>query len=450
MASQGLPADGVRIRLLGLIAGLIVFWIDAQINFTLLSGHLVAYSIAALLIGATMVENTSGKVIATVEVEKLDPWVFEFGIGMVLVATFASFLSPVGGEAGEEMLQVASRCVLPIIVFLAAGLLRGNMVESSDRHSVRWFMFTVGLPLAYLMAHLLMRPSLGEGFEIAYVDRIAETRLLIVIFLLLASMLLLVKVRAGNSASVRMRMGIVDLGIHAGILAILVVFVGMAWRALVGDVAAGSAQLVDVKDRHTIDELAEIAVSAAPWEWRHHSDLIYRRLGHALADLTPAGVSPERASDFRRELGKAETAAYMAVERFENEPWAVLSLAKVLQVRALSVIRPLYPESGAAAVAAADAAFEKAHWMFPAQPLTLHGWAQLKFDNGDVLEGYRLLDRMEAIIPGEPEPYVERIAAAIRVRDQSTMTQTLVRARSMLTMEQAESLARYSESLQKQ
>jgi hypothetical protein len=221
---------------------------------------------------------------------------------------------------------------------------------------------------------------------------------------------------------------------------LLACFAPMSWRALVGDVAVGGAHLVPRGDKATIDELAEIAVSEAPWEWRHHSDLVYRRLGHALAHLTPGGVSPERSPEFMRELEKADSAARKGLVLFANEPWSVLAMAKVSQVRGLQVLRSYFPESGALAASEAASLYAQAHRMFPAQPLALQGLAQVHFDNGGLSDGYRLLDQMEAIVPNEPEPYFERMAAALRAGDNETITLTLAKAKDALRSDQIRQL----------
>lgn len=56
--------------------------------------------------------------------------------------------------------------------------------------------------------------------------------------------------------------------------------------------------------------------------------------------------------------------------------------------------------------------FQSAYEIFPNQPLVLRNWAQLRFNEGDQWGAYRLIDRMEKVIPNELEPYSERILIA--------------------------------------
>jgi predicted Zn-dependent protease len=117
---------------------------------------------------------------------------------------------------------------------------------------------------------------------------------------------------------------------------------------------------------------------------------------------------------------------------FSDDPWVLMAMTNVLQVKALAVLRGFDPAAGDAAAREADQLFAAAHALFPEQPLLLRNWAQLKFDGGYRADAYELLDRMEAILPDVPDAYLERMVIAQRSGDSAVFRQTLARARSRL------------------
>jgi predicted Zn-dependent protease len=120
------------------------------------------------------------------------------------------------------------------------------------------------------------------------------------------------------------------------------------------------------------------------------------------------------------------------MRRFPTDPWIVLAVANVMQIRALPAIRPIATENGQNAALEADELFARAYEIFPNQPLLLRNWAQLRFNEGDNWGAFRLLDRMESTIPNEIEPYSERVIMAKQINDIKTVSETIERARHRL------------------
>jgi tetratricopeptide (TPR) repeat protein len=98
----------------------------------------------------------------------------------------------------------------------------------------------------------------------------------------------------------------------------------------------------------------------------------------------------------------------------------------------LAVLRPLAPDEGLAAAQEADRLFARAYEISPNQPLLLRNWAQLRFNEGDFWGAFRLIDRMEEVIPNEVEPYSERIEFLKRINELDGIRRTLARAESRL------------------
>jgi Tfp pilus assembly protein PilF len=98
----------------------------------------------------------------------------------------------------------------------------------------------------------------------------------------------------------------------------------------------------------------------------------------------------------------------------------------------LAVLRPLSPAEGLGAAQEADRLFARAYEITPNQPLLLRNWAQLRFNDGDYFGAFRLIDRMEDVIPNEVEPYAERIGFLMRINELDAVRETLARAESRL------------------
>jgi tetratricopeptide (TPR) repeat protein len=149
-------------------------------------------------------------------------------------------------------------------------------------------------------------------------------------------------------------------------------------------------------------------------------------------EINSRGASAESFASIRATLDVAEQQARASVAMFPNDPWIILALANTLQVRGLAVLRPLAPAEGLDAAQEADRLFARAYEITPNQPLLLRNWAQLRFNDGDYFGAFRLIDRMEDVIPNEVEPYAERIGFLMRINELDAVRETLVRAESRL------------------
>ena len=433
----------------GMAVALLAFWIDAQVNFALISTRIAAFTMVALIF-ATITNSSMPEVM-----ERGVRWsgygaatIYQLAFTCALIATLASAFPPVDATNSALSVELTARIPILAVVFAAA------MVVLSWHHGVmsrQWWhalMWIGGLSALYFVLHASLRPQLGNEFGEIDVYQIASVRLLATVFLLVACAGYAwssIRGDANDAPTFSIRAAIAMVMVLVGLAGALATFANMAGRALIGDVAAGSSQFVGAQGRKAGDTLAQLAVTSAGWEWRHRNEFMYRLLGHALAEVTPAGVAYDRRLYFRTALDAAERIARNSVAEMPRDPWAALALAKVLQVRSMTIVRDVDPTIGATAAIDADAAFERAYKMFPNQPLILHGWAQLKFDAGLNSEGYRLLDRMERIIPNEPEAYSERIAASLRLREYLDVEDTLKRASRMLSPEQVAALKKCCE-----
>jgi len=168
-----------------------------------------------------------------------------------------------------------------------------------------------------------------------------------------------------------------------------------------------------------------------PHERHYQRQRTFDLLARAMEEVKRSS-SPENFPKIRGLLDQAEDQAREAMRRFPADPWIVLAVANVMQIRALSAIRPFAPEDGGKAALEADELFSRAYEIFPNQPLLLRNWAQLRFNEGDNRSAFRLLDHMEAAIPNEIEPYSERVIMAKQINDMDTVNETIERARQRL------------------
>jgi tetratricopeptide (TPR) repeat protein len=206
----------------------------------------------------------------------------------------------------------------------------------------------------------------------------------------------------------------------------------LGWRTTQVDVTSKIADWASVKQPELSIQLMEQAIHAVPYERHYRRQLIFELLGQAVVDIRRSRAAVKQYPVIERYLDSAATQARQNLWLFPRDPWAVLALANVLQIRALHLLRPFDPIGGARAAQEADQLFARAHGMFPSQPLALRNWAQLKFDEGNLPDAYRLLDLMEDLIPNEIGPYYERIVMARQAGDFATVAATLARAGRVL------------------
>ena len=188
------------------------------------------------------------------------------------------------------------------------------------------------------------------------------------------------------------------------------------------------------------DRILLAAIEAQPYERQYQRQRTFEYLSRALSEISRRPVSADNLPGIRRDLDVAESQARETLSRYPGDPWVILASANVMQVRGLAALRPLIPGEGLAAAQEADRLFASAYEIFPNQPLLLRNWAQLRFNEGDFWGAFRLIDRMEEVIPAELEPYAERIALAQRINELDVVRETLVRAESRLDSHRMEQL----------
>jgi hypothetical protein len=176
------------------------------------------------------------------------------------------------------------------------------------------------------------------------------------------------------------------------------------------------------------------AAALRPGERQYRITLGAWRLERVLAQLRQARGAPAAQFMFLAdEMRAAEADQRAALALVPDDPWAIFALANVLQFKAMTATRPLFgEEEGMASQREARQLFARAQELFPAQPTILRNWAQLEFDGGDAPAAYRLLDRMELLVPDSEEPYLERWRMARHAGDAALVDATLARARTRL------------------
>lgn len=436
--SGGMPA-GRWVLLAGLTSALLVFWFDAQVNIPVLTTRLISFAIAALILvmAEGMMRNaqdgTGGESAASDSL-----WVW--GVAFSLVAACASFL-PIAifdATTGAQDSQRWLLRVLPILSFLPVAALaawaRARESAGVSRSVARsWLAIAVGLPLFYAAWHFALMVKPDAGLSLSHVQRISIASYAGPLFILATCIFFAMlasrgTVLAANTPPLARVARFSVLVLAASVL--LVASVG--WRATRADVASALAHRASAQQPHVSEQLVEEAIRIMPYEQYYRRQLVFDLLGRAVNDIRELGRAPDRYTTVARNLAVAEIRARETLRRFPRDPWAVLALANVLQIRGLRFLRPLDPAGGVAAAQEAHQLFAHAHQMFPAQPLLLRNWAQLLFDQGNLPDAYRLLDLMENLIPNELEPYSERIAMAKQINDYSVISATLERARGAL------------------
>jgi hypothetical protein len=441
-SGRALPVSRTRewVLLAGLVAALLVFWLDAQINIPVMTTRLISFAFAALvlLLADTLTHaDQAGNDDAPAASADLYLW----GGACVLLATCASCLPLTVFSAGvavpEGQWLRRGFTLLPSL-FAAAYLFvcASRWLAAGGRLVV-----AVVIPVAYGLLHYALQVRPGSALEPAQVDVMTNgviAGIACIAGLCVAGALLTVRPLAVSAATPRMS------GLAGGLAAVLmfaVLLLGMLdGRAARADIALRLAAAAPPDQPQLRDGLMAEAVATRPYERHYQRQLIFARLGQAVAAIRTVNAMPQPSADTPalieavvRNLNAAESAARAAVAQFPHDPWVVVTLANVLQIAGLRVLRPLDPEGGARAATEADRLFARVHGMFPSQPLFLRNWSQLLADQGRLQEAYRLLDRMEALIPHEVEPYLERIVIARQVADSETISATVVRARSALT-----------------
>ncbi|MDB5809346.1 MAG: hypothetical protein JWN94_1468 [Betaproteobacteria bacterium] len=418
--------------LAGLTSALLVFWLDAQVNIAVLTTRLISFAIAALmLVIASRTGDASEK-----DADRDDVRVW--GVAFALVAACASWLPAVGpldpgaGEAGGRwVLRLLP--VVTLLLFVAWSAFGCSSREFNKPRPAAWLSIALGFPALYVAVHWALVAFAAVSFAGHPIETIAVGVVDGAIFI--SAMCLTFAWRARNrviaaanppSVSARLRLS-------AAAIAILLVMVSMIeWRATRAAVASRLALHPFSFLTQASQQLIGEAIRLAPYEREYRRQLVFDLLGKSIADIRQLSAAPERVSAIERNLDAAESQARIGALLFPHDPWTLAALANVLQIRALQILRPYAAVAGVRAAREANDVFSRTHSMFPAEPLVLRNWAQLWFDQGNLVEAYRLLDRMEQLIPDDPEPYIERITMAKQVGDRVLAATTLERAQKNL------------------
>ncbi len=416
----------------GLCASVLVFWIDAQVNIPLLTSRVISFFCAALLLA--LVSPSKVPMPAShakgpdVRINLVD-----WGISFALLAACASFLPVIAFDKAIGWVPNVSLRLLPVGALCLVALTHLLLPQTGAAKSAIWRRMArvVGVPFGFGLLQLLLRVNVDENFG----SPVAQKLAILVAFapVVIAASCICVSLcgrRFGDGLNGRLTF------IRATTVAVCVALTGLAakgaWQATLADISATSAGWSVVRDRATAYQLAASAVENQPAEWQYRRMALYRHLESGIAELSLGGIAPERFGEFVRQVNLAEAYGREAVRLEPANPWPLFSLANVLQVRALRLIREFDPVGGANAEGEANDLFRRAKTLFPAQPMIYRNWAQLKFDAGFSAEGYELLAAMEAIIPEEPEPYADTILMARKFGHLDEERAVLERARKKL------------------
>jgi hypothetical protein len=416
-----------------LTSSLLVFWIDAQVNIPVLTTRVLSLGVAALILAVASTIRQQLPAEAS-SLKGGNPW----GVAFPIIAACASLLPAVIFDASKQVQETERWWLsgIPIICVMAFGAFRAWIspatASGGRRDTWRWIFVAFGLPAIYVLCHwwLVVRvgPVIGDH-HVVQLATVTGAGILVILLLCVA--------RAVNE---EWRSGpcIEDPIPRSRLLVALPVFAvalltGVsAWTAIKADIGSTVAMWASGQQRDVSDRILLEAVKAMPYERQYQRQRTFDFLGHAMEDITRFGSAPEHFPGIKTSLDAAEKQARESARQFPGDPWIILALANALQIRALPVIRSVTGSDGRQAALEADEMFARAYEIFPNQPLLLRNWAQLRFNEGDNWGAYRLLDRMEGVIPHKLEPYYERVMLAKRNRDSSTVRETIERATAML------------------
>jgi MFS family permease len=446
-ARRGLP-DALRsqplawLLLAGLVCSLLVFWFDAQVNIPVLTTRMISLAIGALILAVAAMLAAPGVNEGSHDTLEDAGW----ATVLPLVAACASFLPAMllDSTRSPEGLGRWWLCALPIALLLAFTTLRAwtRTPRDADRLAALRSAIVPAVAAAsvYVFGHWALTKTIGPKIEEADVVRLALLGAFGALFLLgLCVMQARKTAVAGPTDSTQPRF------LAASPLLAMALLAGwFGWIAIRADVASTLANMAARGQPEVSDRILLTAIEAQPHERQYQRQRTFEYLGRALNEISRGPVTAGNLPGIRHELDVAEPQARAALARYPGDPWLILALANVLQIRGLAALRPMAPEEGLAAAQEADRLFASAYEIFPNQPLLLRNWAQLRFNEGDFWGAFRLIDRMEEVIPAELEPYTERVVLAKRINELDVVRETLVRAESRLDplrMEQLRTVA---------
>ncbi len=434
---NGLP-ESLRSRpamwalLAALTSSLLVFWIDVQVNIPTLTSRLISFGIAALVLAlASALQNPAGDespVVATTP-----SWAVVFPI----VAACASFLPAVALDASMRA-QETDRWWLSGIsigLLLALGALHAwiHCAAGNNRPALvlRWAAIVTGLAAIYVLLHWTLVPNVGPLIDPQNVARLTGIAGIGGPFILLISIATAATAwrQTRTTAKSPIPIGSMVVALPAFVLAGLAGF--FAVTALKADIGSTVGSWAANKQPEISDRILLATIGAMPYERHYQRQRTFDLLARAMEEVNRSS-SAENFPKIRGVLDQAEDQARESMRRFPADPWIVLAVANVMQIRALPAIRRFAAEDGRKAALESDGLFARAYEIFPNQPLLLRNWAQLRFNEGDNWGAFRLLDRMEDAIPNEIEPYSERIIMAKQINDMEAVNETVERARLRL------------------
>jgi hypothetical protein len=442
---RGLPRmpesqRGRWILLAALSSALCVFWADAQINIPVLTTRIMSFAIAALILVVAEALRSPAEVAETESASAKNLWAW--GIACALVATVASCLplSSIDAGAGVQTAHGLRRALPGLACLIVAALAawtaaqRGATVSRGVAHA--WLAIMIGLPLFYAAVHVSLSAGAHalSGLERVTAISIACVAAPVFIFCMCSAYAVLASRGSALTANA-LTLSPAARGSMAIVVAAALSVAALEWRVVRADVASSLAQQLSAKQPQLAEQLVEEAIRGMPYERYYRRQLVFDLLGTVVAEIRRRGDEPHRIPALMRNLAAAETAARTAALLFPRDPWVVVALANVLQVKALRVLRPLDPAGGARAAEEAAQLFARTHRMFPSEPLLLRNWAQLLSDQGRLDDAYRLLDTMEQLIPHDPEPYAARLDISRQAADKAAISDTLSRARRALAPE---------------
>lgn len=434
---RGLP-DAIRCQplawalLAGLTTSLLVFWLDAQVNIPVMTTRLISFGIGALILAVAAMLSAP----ATPEANDSPDSVPDGSWALVLplVAACASFLPAMLLDASLRPEGLGRWWLggLPIGVLLVFGAWRAWIRRSPDIPVVRVLapalVPVLAAAVVYVLGHWVLTKRIGPVIVEGDVGRWALLGGFGSLFLLgLCWMQARKSTNPGATEGMRGRW----LAASPLLLPLLLAgwFSAVAIRA---DVASALANWAAKGQPEVSDRILLGAIGAMPHERQYQRQRTFEHLGRAVEEINRRGASAESFPSIRGKLEVAERQARASAGMFPNDPWILLALANTLQIRGLAVLRPLAPAEGLAAAQEADRLFARAYEISPNQPLLLRNWAQLRFNEGDFWGAFRLIDRMEDVIPNEVDPYAERIGFLKRINELDGVRLTLARAESRL------------------
>ena len=426
--------------LAAMTVAVLVFWMDAQVNIPVLTTRLIVLGLSALILLLAAPEREllhNDKAIGSPDL-LWTYWCLAFG----LVAGCASFFPVFVLESGSPFVDsgrwwLALVPLSPLLCLAVVAILR-----PAGPRRTRWIGLAVvaGFPLSYYMVHMMIRVHIQSGFDASHAPRIALATGFAPAFIFCMCVVYAIQRSLATSPVDHLLTGSAVLMRGGALAAAVATSAAACWQAIDADVASTAAQWTVQKQPQLSAHLVQQAIQAMPFERHYRRQLLFDALGRAIAEVGKSGGPPPEQSPFLSELAIAETQARAALAQHPSDPWAVLALANVLQLRGLRMLAGADAGASSQVAGEADDLFARAHQMFPAQPLLLRNWAQLKFDGGKLDAAYLLLDRMETLIPNDAEPYEERIFMARRAGDERTVRETLDRAARFLDANSVERL----------